>query len=308
MSGSSRMAAWSALMLSTLTWSCHGGSPAAPSTGGQSIVVNGVPRTYSLHVPAGFSTRAGALVVALHGAGDNGPSFERTTGLSFTADQAGFAVVYPDGLFNPRIGASDWQHYGDDFTDDVSFLRQLISTLSASIQTDPRRTYVVGFSDGGRLAERAGVELSDQIAAIGDVGGSLFQGGVPPIPHARAPVSVLILHGDADAYCGLPADASQEQTFDYWTGGLGDNCLTVNPTAALCDNLDIPTAVADKSGDSCSAGSAVRLYRLFGGGHAWYGSVLNVPGQTPFNPDLGAATGTTVNEIVWNFFALHPKF
>jgi polyhydroxybutyrate depolymerase len=297
----------SAATLSVLACSC-GRSPAAPSAGGQSIVINGVNRTYSVHVPAGFLPRIGALVVALHGAGDSGPGFERTTGLSLTADQAGFAVVYPDGLFNPKLGASDWQHYGDDFTDDVSFLRQLITSVSTSIQSDPRRTYVVGFSDGARLAHRAGVELSDIVAAIGDVGGSLFSGIVQQPPHARAPVSVLMLHGDADAYCGTLTDASQDQTFDYWTGGLGDNCLTINPVAPLCDASGTPSGVFDKSGDTCAAGTAVRLYRLIGGRHEWFGSLLNVAGTPPFNPDLNGATGATTNEIVWKFFAAHPKF
>jgi polyhydroxybutyrate depolymerase len=301
-----RLAALATLTLAAFAWSC-GGSPLAPSRPSQSIVFNGVSRTYTVHVPAGFPARAGALVIALHGAGDNGQSFERVSGLSFTADLNGFAVAYPDGLFNPNVGASDWEHYGDDFTDDVGFLRQLIATLSTSVQFDPRRTYVVGFSDGGRLAHRAGVELSDLIAAIGDVGGSLFQGGVPQTPHARAPVSVLILHGDADAYCGLPLDASQDQTFDYWTGALGDNCLSVTPAAPLCDRVGVPTDVVDKIGQSCSGGSAVRLYRLVGGRHAWWGSLLNVPGQTPFNPNLDAGTGTTVNDIVWKFFAAHSR-
>jgi polyhydroxybutyrate depolymerase len=295
-----------AFALSALVWSCRG-SPTAPSAGDRSIVVKGLTRTYSVHVPASFLPHVGALVIALHGAGDNGLNFERTTGLSATADGGGFAVVYPDGLFNPRLGASDWEHYGDDFTDDVGFLRQLIGILSAGIQTDPRRTYVAGFSDGGRLAQRAGVELSDLIAGVGDVEGSLFQGAGPvPIPPARAPVSVVILHGDADAYCGTPTDASQDQAFDYWA--LADSCPSVNPPAPLCDDQRNVTALTDKGADLCRGGSAVRLYRLIGGRHAWYAGLLNISGQTPFNPDLDAATGVTINAVIWNFFAAHPKF
>jgi polyhydroxybutyrate depolymerase len=259
-----------------------------------------------LHVPIGFQPRIGALVVALHGAGDNGQGFERSSGLSGTADQAGFAVVYPDGLFNPRLNATDWQYYGNDFSDDVGFLRQLIAVVTTDIQSDPRRTYIAGFSDGGRLAHRAGVELSDLIAAIGDVGGSLFQGAAQ-VPAARGSVSVVILHGDEDAYCGGPVDASQDQTFDYWAGGSGDMCARVNPPAPLCDSAGNITMVADKSADACTAGTVVKIYRLFGGRHAWYGTPLNVPGQIPFNPDLDASTGTFVNDVIWNFFAAHPK-
>src|SRR6516164_11633073 len=183
--------AWALSLSAFACGSCHG-SPTAPSAGDRSIIVNGLTRTYSVYVPASFFPHVGALVIALHGAGDNGLNFERTTGLSATADQGGFAIAYPDGLFNPRLGASDWQHFGDDFTDDVGFVRQLIAALSASVQTDPRRIYVAGFSDGGRLAHRAGIELSDLVAAIGDVGGSLDQ-GIANVPPARGPVSVLML-------------------------------------------------------------------------------------------------------------------
>jgi hypothetical protein len=36
-------------------------------------------------------------------------------------------------------------------------------------------------------------------------------------------------------------------------------------------------------------------------------NLLNVPGNVPFNPDLNAATGVTTNDVVWNFFNVHPK-
>jgi len=279
-----------------------------PSEPRRSIVVNGVARTYFLHVPVAFPPRTGALVVALHGAGGNGRSFEQLTGLSATADQHGFAVVYADGLFNPRLNATDWQHFGDDFADDLGFLRQLIDSVRAELQADPRRIYVAGFSDGGRLAHRAGVELSDRIAAIGDVGGSLFQGASrPTIPPAQGPVSVLILHGDADVYCGAPLDASQDETFDYWAGDWADGCSIVDPAPPFCDGQGMPTAVVDKAATSCRAGVEVKIYRMIGGGHAWYPGMLNVPGRAPFNPDLTASTGVTTNEMVWTFFDAHPR-
>jgi polyhydroxybutyrate depolymerase len=306
MSAARRLLLPLALTLSLTAWSC-GGTPTAPSTGGRSIVVNGSPRTFTLHVPVGFQPGVGALVIALHGAGDSGPSFERSTGLSAKADQAGFTVIYPDGLFNPRVGATDWQHFGDDFADDMGFLRQLIATVSREIQSDPNRTYIAGFSDGGRLAHRAGVELSDLIAAIADVGGSLYQGAAVSAPAARAAVSVLILHGDADAYCGGPLNASQDQTFDYWAGSLADNCATIAPAASLCDSEGAITTLVDKRAQSCSRGTDVRFYRLIGGRHAWYSTALNVSDRIPFNPDFDATTGITTNDIAWNFFAAHPK-
>jgi len=175
------------IVLTIVTAVACGGGPTAPSMGDRSIVVNGGIRTYTLHVPIGFQANVGGLIIALHGAGGSGPLFERSTGLSTKADQAGFAVVYPDGLFDPRTGATDWQYFGDDFSDDVGFLRQLIDTVSRAVQSNTSRTYIAGFSDGGRLAHRAGIELSDRVAAIADVGGSLYEGAAN-IPAARASV------------------------------------------------------------------------------------------------------------------------
>jgi hypothetical protein len=36
-------------------------------------------------------------------------------------------------------------------------------------------------------------------------------------------------------------------------------------------------------------------------------SERNVPGQVPFNPALNRRTGVTTNDILWTFFAEHPK-
>jgi hypothetical protein len=34
---------------------------------------------------------------------------------------------------------------------------------------------------------------------------------------------------------------------------------------------------------------------------------MNVAGQTPFNPAFNSTTGLTTDDIIWNFFASHPK-
>ena len=105
----------------------------------------------------------------------------------------------------------------------------------------------------------------------------------------------------------IVTDASQDQTFDYWTSNLADSCVSLDPPMPLCDGQGNVTAVVVKRGAVCRNGSTVTLYRLIGGRHIWYGGLLNVPGQTPFNPALDAATGTTINDVIWNFFAAHPK-
>jgi len=271
-------------------------------------VANGITRTYALHVPPAFQRGSGALVVALHGGGGSGSQFEAQSQLSNEADARGFAVAYPDGLFNSRLPGTDWQYFGNDFNDDESFLRLLVTTVSAEIQSDPKRTYLAGFSDGGRFAQRAAVDLSDSIAAIGDVGGSLFMGSVDEaaIPTVRSPVSVIILHGDGDLFCGSGTDASQEQTFNYWAGTRGNNCTVLDTAQPLCA-LGVATDIVAKAASRCSAGTDVQLYKFIGAGHNWYTGALNVAGQLPFNSMLTTATGVTTDAILWTFFAAHPK-
>jgi hypothetical protein len=50
----------------------------------------------------------------------------------------------------------------------------------------------------------------------------------------------------------------------------------------------------------------VKFYKLLGGQHDWY-TIPMSPGSSPFNPNFDARSGVTTNDIVWNFFATHPK-
>jgi polyhydroxybutyrate depolymerase len=256
---------------------------ARPGTTCQSLTISGVTRTYLLHVPSNFPL----------------------------ADQAGFAVVYPDGLLESTGGQTNWAYFFNDFNDDIAFFRQLINTLQASVGPDPKRIYVTGLSSGALMSHRLGVQLSDLVAGIGVVEGALFlKGYPPPVPSTLGPVSALILHGDQDKtvlYCGTPVDASQEQSFNYWTGTEADSCSRFDTPVALCDGQGHISAVVEKDATNCSGNTEVKFYKLIGGVHTWYTVPMNVSGQVPFNPDFNSNTGITTRDILWTFFAAHPK-
>jgi polyhydroxybutyrate depolymerase len=310
-----------ALLLGSLSLSllsCSGGS----NSGGaacnaqlgticRSLAINGVTRTYLLHVPPNFSRGTSALVIVLHGSGGNGLGMEIGTGFSTLADQDGFAAVYPDGLLESSSGQTDWSYFFNDFADDVGFIRQLINTLQTSVGPDPKRIYVTGLSSGALMSHRLGVQLSDLVAAIGVVEGALFSKGNPSsIPSSVGPVSVLILHGDQDEtvlYCGTSTEASQEQSFNFWSGTLADKCSSFDTPAPLCDGQGNISAVVEKDATSCSANSEVKFYKLIGGIHTWYTVPMNVSGQVPFNPDFSSDTGIATRDILWSFFATHSK-
>jgi polyhydroxybutyrate depolymerase len=269
-------------------------------------------RAYLLHVPASFRANSGGLVIALHGSSESGTQFRSRSLLSEKADQAGFAVAYPYALLSPGTGITEWNaffnnSFGGNPPDDVTFLRELIVALKAQLRPDPRRIYVTGFSNGGFMAHRAGIQLSGFVAAIAVAEGSVVSpASIQNVPVPLEPVSVLMLHGDSDQtvpYCDGQTYASQEQSFNYWS--RANRCSTTDTSGPLCDSHGI-TSVAEKDATGCARGTEVKFYKLLGGQHDWY-TIPLTPGSSPFNPTLDARSGVTTNDIVWNFFASHPK-
>jgi len=282
-----------------------------------SINVNGVDRTYTLYIPANYQPGTSGLVLLLHGMTGHAVGMDSWTQMNDKADQAGFALVCPQSTVN-YAGVTQWDYFYYPYwagpePDDTGFLRQLIDTLQATVHPDPKRIYLTGHSAGAFMSHRAAVELSSRIAAIAPVSGTVFatpftdQRVAPP---AGGAVSVLIIHGDADTavpYCGVSPDfryASQDETFNYWAATNG--CGTLNTTTPLCTN-GVPSAVTEKRATDCFANTEVTIYKLIGGVHTWYTQPMNDPSQIPYNPDLNSTTGVTTNDLIWNFFAAHPK-
>lgn len=90
------------------------------------------------------------------------------------------------------VSASD----GDVATvvaDDVTFVRTLLAALDASLELDPKRVYVTGFSNGGNMAARLSVEATDLFAAAAVAGGGLRVSTV-----AARPMPVVVSLGSRD--------------------------------------------------------------------------------------------------------------
>jgi poly(3-hydroxybutyrate) depolymerase len=301
----------------------------------KSIDVNGVTRTFLLYLPHNYRLYESALIIALHGRGGGGPgaAMEQSSKLDEKADREGFAIAYLDGLPD-ATGTLNWNYLYDLFfvngPDDVSFVREVIDSLQTSIHPDRRRIYATGTSAGGFMAQRVGVELSGRVAAIGVVEGGLFvytPSSPQTVPNAAAPISVLFLKGDKDPnnqYCGAVfptfgiVEASSDQDFAYWTGASADRCSNVHRSGPLCESVGVgdaqgnvtpgtPSSLVTQEATDCEGKTEVKFYRLLGGVDQWNLNPMNIPGVVPFNPDLDVRTGTTTNDILWNFFEEHPK-
>ncbi len=122
----------------------------------------------------------------------------RFCSLNEKADRSGFVVVYPNGT-----GASSFFLYWDAggvrgrISDDVGYMAKLLDDLATVVNVDPRRVYATGMSNGAMMCYRLASELSDRIAAIAPVAGTM---AIEPC-RPRRPVSVLHFHGPRTRSC-----------------------------------------------------------------------------------------------------------
>ena len=236
----------------------------------------GRARTYFFHIPSSYDpAKAIPLVIVLHAEQSNARGAIRMSGMNVKADRERFIAVYPDGTGTSQ-NALTWNakkccgYASLNNIDDAGFIRTIIERLGKQYSIDPKRIYVTGLGNGAMMAHRAGCELSDKIAAIGAVGGSLNI--EKPIP--KESVSVILLHGTEDKKVPLKLATEAALFWARW-----DRCH-LTPRRELQDNRiqDIYSGGSNKT--------EVAFYTFQGHGDAW---------------PAGAS------DILWDFFKSHPK-
>ena len=274
---------------------------------------DGRTRIYRIHLPP-LERRIDPLpvVLAFHGGGTNARLMMRTTDLIAVSDREGFAVVFPEGTgrfrrlltWNAGRCCAYAQRKG---VDDVGAVAALLDDLSRIVPVDPRRVYATGISNGAMMSYRLACELSDRIAAIAPVAGTMNLDRCEP---AR-PVPVVHFHGTADEFCPYgggvgPRSVSSggprlsvEDNMRLWREFNG--CTGEPVTARLPDREEDQTTVVRTAWGSCRGDSEVVLYTIEGGGHTWPGAVVAMRGV------FGASTrDVSASEVMWDFFRNHP--
>lgn len=237
-------------------------------------------RSALVHVPRKARGRR-PLLLALHGAYANGAFMERYSRLSRIADREGFTVVYPDAA-GPR-----WRIAEDESDADVSFLDKLVDELSTGGCVDGARVSVTGVSNGGGMAARFACEADDRLAGLVTVAG-----GYVSLPRcaARRPLSVLEIHGTADAVVPYAGNDPRDPSDDVLTWIRG--WVTRDGCRRPARSRTVSNRVVRLEWSPCRAGTAVEHLRLAGGTHAW-------PGADP--PDTGPDLGVSASEEAWRF-------
>jgi polyhydroxybutyrate depolymerase len=276
----------------------------------QRLEADGRDRSYLVHIPPGYDAATPTpVVLAFHGAWMNAALMASFSGLNATADREGFIVVYPNGtgFGEGMLFFNAWNspgRAGRGPPDDVGFTAALLDDLAGVVNVDPDRIFATGMSNGAMMSYRLAAELSDRIAAIAPVGGTLAISRVRP----GRPVPVIHFHGSADTI--VPVDGpnrrtgrfvpyqSLERTMKVWIEI--NQCPPQPQVTHLPDLADDGTTVTRKVYGPGRNGSEVVLFLIEGAGHTW-------PGRKPPVNFLGRSTmDISANDLMWKFFQRHP--
>lgn len=282
-----------------------GAEPLGPGDHKRVLTVDKITRHHWIHVPPKHDVKKPtAVVLALHGAMMDGKMMEVFTDLSRSADKHNFIVVYPKGTGAGGIFLT-WnagQFPGPlvkDQADDVKYLGKVLDDVESVVNTDKKRVYATGLSNGAMMCYRVASEMSERIAAIAPVAGTLAIEKYEP----KRPVPVVHFHGNADAlvqYNGPPKGFRFRSVPDTIAA-----CVKVNGCAEKPTEVELPIKedklkVIRKDHGRGKGGAEVVLYVIHQGGHTW-------PGMTGAPVFLGQSTrNISANDIMWEFFQRHP--
>lgn len=284
--------------------------PLVPGNHVRILQIGGRDRSYVVHVPPKYDPKQPTpVVLAFHGAMTNGPIMALSSGLSDKADRAGFIVVYPNGTGKGNL-LLVWNSGGfhgpnaEKLPDDVAFVGAILDELPKLVHVDPRRIYATGISNGGMMCYRLAAELSQRIAAIAPVSGTMAVEKARP----RRPVPVMHFHGTEDKLVPFNgpdertakflAFKSVEETIRIWARING--CPKKPKTIQLPDKVEDGTTVRQEVYGPGKGGAEVVLFVIQGGGHTWPGRQWPVPWLGKTTRDISA------NDLMWEFFQKHP--
>lgn len=275
-----------------ICWWC-GSWLAAQSISG-TLQHDGLTRTYTLYIPANYSTAQPCPVVLnLHGYGSNAAQQATLSQMNSIADTAGFIVAYPEGL--PDLsGQRQWNSGYATGIDDVGFLNKLLDSIAANYTINQQKIYATGLSNGGIMSNILACDLNGRMAAIASVAGTMSWLQYNNCT-AVAAMPVMHIHGTADIvvpYAGNAGLLGVTVLVNHWRGRNG---LTSNSTTTAYPNI-VSTDGSNAELIVYETGSnvPVHLIRVNNGGHSWPGSGIIINGNT--NMDVDASVE------IWNFF------
>jgi polyhydroxybutyrate depolymerase len=271
-----------ALVLALFGGACSTAAPIPERTENfeTKLEVEGLLRTYQVHVPTGYAgEEEHLLLLALHGSGFGGDGIRRSTGLDTTADRYSFIVVYPDGV----DGGWVWDASFSERIDDVKFLTRLLDRLDAQLAIDLDRVYVTGFSAGGMMTQKLACSIPSRLAGIAVVGATMPRRISEQCRSAfllRSRFAVISILGTGDPLIPFYGDTatgelsllSAAATMETWA--LRNGCATSPETSTAYVDPVYGITTRRERYAGCRDGRDVELYAMEGAGHIWPATVF----------------------------------
>ncbi|MCR9051917.1 MAG: T9SS type A sorting domain-containing protein [Phaeodactylibacter xiamenensis] len=269
----------------------------AQQTINYSILVDSVQREFILYVPASYNGNTSVpLVFSFHGLGGNAQAQMEDHDFRPVADTAGFIVAHPLG--DPVIGPGirGWNFGNDALPDDVLFTSEMIDTIAADFNINLDRVYACGMSYGGFFSVFLAGQLSDRIAAIASVAGTILNNVPDTLISLTRPIAFLEIHGTNDfnvPYNGNQLSKSVQYVLDLFVDH--NNCNTSPSITPLPDiNPNDGSTVEHYIYANGDDGTTVEHLKVDGGGHTWPDENTNAQGV---NRDINGCVE------IWKFFS-----
>lgn len=177
----------------------------------KTTLVDGINREYFLHIPSGYTGQKNVpLVFMLHGTSGDGEKMYNGSGWAELAEKENFIAVFPSSLrykivddgeektttkWNTLPDANWYLQPGQTGADDIRFLRKVLREVTLGYKIDENRMYLNGFSNGGQMAAKCSIEMSDLLAAVCMNAGSFYL-DTTYTPNRKIPVLYQV--GNAD--------------------------------------------------------------------------------------------------------------
>ena len=307
--------------------SSSGSSSSSSSSGGSSSSSSGSAHTGSSPV-SGLNPTAGTVAFAKNLSVDGQSRqvlYIRPVTASFANPPVLLMLTYPEGtpafmanltragriaanygawVVIPAAGTGGkWSDNPADpaqTTDDVKFLATVIDDAASSYNLDRSRVYATGYSNSAFMVERVNCDRADLLAGAALIAAT-ERNVVVPLCKPSRPVPAVFFLGTSDLvvpYNGLPTILiGAQQAYDNWQDYNG--CTGSGTSSKLPTTANDGTSVQLQLNTACSAGSAVALYTINGGGHTWPGNQMGLIDALYLGPTTQNLDATLA---LWQFF------
>ena len=276
------------------------------------VIHEGVEREYIIHVPENLNQDS-PIVFVIHGYTGSAEGIAAYTGMNNIAEREGFIAVYPQGTIDSN--GNTFFNVGYEFNDespinDVSFIRELVRSISQEFNLKRKKAFATGMSNGGDMSYLLACTSSDLFKAVAPVAGVLMK-GLKDSCELNSPVPIFEIHGTADKISLFEGDLNNEggwgayydlpSTIDFFAERYQLTNKSVKQMTSKESGADYDIFFERHWSDDLE--EEVWMYRIEDGRHVWPGIKLNW-WNNPLawfyfgsgNEDINAS------EEVWSFF------